>query len=575
MRPNRKILGLLFLVTILSLAGVTFSQKQNQKALHREDSPRADLVLLNGKIITLDEHNTQAHAIAVKGNRILFVGNNVQVMDYVEKGKTEMIDLRGKPVIPGFNDAHLHFLSGGLSLMRVNLAGCKTKAEITAKLKQKIKETPEGSWIVGRGWDHTLFNKSQWPDKKFLNQLTSLHPVYLTRIDGHVAWVNSLALLEAKIDKDIPDPEGGEIVRDSMGNPTGILKENAADLVANLIPPPTEADMQKAIQTAIAEAKENGITSIQDNSDLNVLPIYNTLAEQGNLTVRISEWLPFEWIKTPEKIDSLKSAFTERPNLLKLGPFKGYVDGTLGSRTAYLFEPYSDDTSTMGIPQYKQEELGSLITKADKMGFQICFHAIGDKGNYLVLKAFEKALLTNKRKNSRHRIEHAQVLREEDIPLFGKLGVVASMQPTHCTSDKRWAEDRLGKKRCQGAYAWKSLLVNGAHLAFGTDWPVEPLNPLIGLYAAVTRKDPQNPEPGAGWYRRECISLMEALKGYTIGAAYAEFQDSLKGSLEEGKLADMVVLSKDIFTLPPEEILKTQVEATIFDGQVIYVRLKE
>src|SRR4030065_908263 len=369
MRPNRKILGLLFLVTILSLAGVTFSQKQNQKALHREDSPRADLVLLNGKIIALYEHNTQAHAIAVKGNRILFVGNNVQVMDYVEKGKTEMIDLRGKPVIPGFNDAHLHFLSGGLSLMRVNLAGCKTKAEITAKLKQKIKETPEGSWIVGRGWDHTLFNKSQWPDKKFLNQLTSLHPVYLTRMDGRVAWVNSLALLEAKIDKDIPDPEGGEIVRDSMGNPTGILKENAADLVANLIPPPTEADMQKAIQTAIAEAKENGITSIQDNSDLNVLPIYNTLAEQGNLTVRISEWLPFEWIKTPEKIDSLKSAFTERPNLLKLGPFKGYVDGTLGSRTAYLFEPYSDDTSTMGIPQYKQEELGSLITKADKMGF--------------------------------------------------------------------------------------------------------------------------------------------------------------------------------------------------------------
>jgi len=554
------------LVTIFLSAGATFSQRQNQKA---------DLVLLNGKIITLDKSNTQAHAIAVKGNRILFVGNNVQVMDYVEKGKTELIDLRGKPVIPGFNDAHLHFLSGGLSLMRVNLTGCKTKAEITAKLKQKIKETTEGSWIVGRGWDHTLFNKGQWPDKKFLDQLTLLHPVYLTRIDGHVAWVNSLALQEAKIDKHTPDPEGGEIVRDKEGNPTGILKENAVDLVAKLIPPPTTEDMQKAIQTAIAEAKKNGITSIQDNSDLNVLPIYNALAEQGNLTVRVSEWLPFDWIKTPGKIDSLKKSFKEKPHLLKLGPFKGYVDGTLGSRTAYLFEPYSDDTTTLGIPQYKQKELDSLITKADKLGYQICFHAIGDQGNNMVLQAFEKALATNKRKKSRHRIEHAQVLRLKDILLFEKLGVVASMQPTHCTSDKRWAEDRLGKERCQGAYAWKSLLINGASLAFGTDWPVEPLNPLIGLYAAVTRKDPQNPESGAGWYRRECISLMEALKGYTIGAAYAEFQDSLKGSLEEGKLADMVVLSKDIFTLLPEEILTTAVEATIFDGQVIYVRPEE
>jgi len=321
MRPKPKISGLFLLVTIFLSAGATFSQRQNQKA---------DLVLLNGKIITLDKSNTQAHAIAVKGNRILFVGNNVQVMDYVEKGKTELIDLRGKPVIPGFNDAHLHFLSGGLSLMRVNLTGCKTKAEITAKLKQKIKETTEGSWIVGRGWDHTLFNKGQWPDKKFLDQLTLLHPVYLTRIDGHVAWVNSLALQEAKIDKHTPDPEGGEIVRDKEGNPTGILKENAVDLVAKLIPPPTTEDMQKAIQTAIAEAKKNGITSIQDNSDLNVLPIYNALAEQGNLTVRVSEWLPFDWIKTPGKIDSLKKSFKEKPHLLKLGPFKGYVDGNPG-----------------------------------------------------------------------------------------------------------------------------------------------------------------------------------------------------------------------------------------------------
>jgi len=554
------------LISILFFSSITFSQKQTQKA---------DLVLLNGKIITLDSHNTQGRAIAVKGNRINYVGTNVGVMDYIQQGKTQVIDLQGKPVIPGFNDAHLHFLSGGLSLLRVNLTGCKTKTEIATKLKAKIKNTPKGSWVVGRGWDHTLFNKGQWPDKKFLDQITSFHPVYLTRIDGHVAWVNSLALLEANIDKNTPDPEGGEIVRDALGNPTGILKENAADLVANLIPSPTDGDMQKAIQTAIAEAKKNGITSIQDNSDLNVLPIYNTLAEQGNLTVRVSEWLPFEWIKTPEKVDSLKSAFKERGNLLKLGPFKGYVDGTLGSRTAYLFEPYTDDSTSVGIPQYKQEELDSLITKADKMGYQICFHAIGDKANSMVLTAYQKALETNGRQDARHRIEHAQVLREEDIPLFGKLGVIASMQPTHCTSDKRWAEERLGSERCKEAYAWRSLLVKRAHLAFGTDWPVEPLNPLMGLYAAVTRKDPAGNPSQPSWYWRESISLIEALRAYTIGAAYAEFQDSLKGSLEVGKLADMVVLTKDIFVLPPKEILNTEVEATIFDGQVIYVRPEE
>lgn len=574
MRPNKLaiailkviIIAIFFVTAILLLTPLTFSQKQSQKA---------DLVLMNGKVMTLDGGNTQGHAIAIKGNRISFVGSNVGVMDYIQQGKTQVIDLQGKPVIPGFNDAHLHFLSGGLSLLRVNLTGCKTKTEIATKLKRKIKETPAGGWIVGRGWDHTLFNKGQWPDKKFLDQITSLHPVYLTRIDGHVAWVNSLALQEVKIDKDTPNPEGGEILRDALGNPSGILKENATGLVAKLIPPATDADMQKAIQTAIAEAKKNGITSIQDNSDLNVLPIYNTLAEQGNLTVRVSEWLPFDWIKTPEKVDSLKSAFKEKQNLLKLGPFKGYVDGTLGSRTAYLFEPYSDETSTMGIPQYKQEELDSLINKADKMGYQICFHAIGDKGNFMVLKAYEKALRKNGRKDARHRIEHAQVLREEDIPMFAQLGVIASMQPTHCTSDKRWAEDRLGSERIKGAYAWKSLLVKRAHLAFGTDWPVESLNPLLGLYAAVTRKDTSESPSQPSWNWRENISLIEALKAYTIGAAYAEFQDSLKGSLEIGKLADMVVLTKDIFNLPPKEILNTDVEATIFDGQVIYVRPEE
>src|SRR5574341_23872 len=566
MRPSKIFGPVLIFLSLFFLFKNSFSQRSSEKA---------DLVLLNGNIYTLDQSHTKAHAIALKGNKILFVGNNVQVMDYVQEGKTEMIDLRGKAVLPGFNDAHLHFLSGGLSLLRVNLTGCKSKAEIVTKLKAKIENTPPGDWIVGRGWDHTLFNRGKWPDKNLLDAVSPWHPVYLTRIDGHVAWVNSLALKEAKIDKTTPDPEGGEILRDSVGNPTGILKENAVDLIANIIPPATAEDMRKAIELALAEAKKFGITSIQDNSDLKVLEIYEKLAQQGNLSLRVTEWLPFEWIKTLERLDSLKQNFEERRNHLRLGPLKGYADGTLGSRTAYLFEPYSDDTTTLGIAQYKQEELDSLILLADKAGYQVCFHAIGDKANYMVLKAYERAGLINGRKDARHRIEHAQVIRPDDIPLFGKLGVIASMQPTHCTSDKRWAEERLGKERCKGAYAWRSLLVQGAMLAFGTDWPVEPLNPLLGLFAAVTRQDPETKEPKFGWHPRERISLIGALTAHTIGAAYAEFQDSVKGSLEVGKLADMVVLTKDIFTLPPEEILTTQVDATIFDGQVIYVRAEE
>ncbi len=562
--PSKKLFILILsLISISFLFQITFSQKP---------APKADLVLLNGKIATMDKGSTFARAIAVQGSKIIYVGNSVGVMDYVQQGKTQMFDLQGRLVIPGFNDAHLHFLSGGLSLLRVNLSGCRTKAEITSKLKAAVRNTPAGNWIVGRGWDHTLFNKGKWPDKELLDEVAALNPVFLTRVDGHVAWVNGLALKEAKIDQATPDPEGGEIARDAQGNPTGILKENAVDLVANIIPPPTAEDMQKAIELALAEAKKFGITSIQDNSDLKVLEIYETLAQQRNLKVRVSEWLPFEWIKTPQKLDSLKANFQERPNLLKLGPLKGYADGTLGSRTAYLFEPYRDDTTTVGIPQYKQEELDSLILLADKAGYQICFHAIGDKANYMVLKAYERAELINGRKDPRYRIEHAQVIREQDIPLFQQNGVIASMQPTHCTSDKRWAEERLGKERCRGAYAWRSLLIKRAKLAFGTDWPVENLDPLLGLFAASTRQDPETREPKLGWYPRERISLIEALKAYTIGAAYAEFQDSVKGSLEVGKLADMVVLTKDIFNLPPEEILNTEVDATIFDGQIIYIR---
>jgi len=518
----------------------------------------------------MDRNNPWAEAVAINGEKIIKVGNDEDIKSLISD-KTKIIDLKGKLVIPGFNDAHLHFVSGGLSLIRVDLQGCKAQEEVKSRIRAKIDELPEGAWIIGRGWDHTLFNKGVWPGKSMLDEIAPNNPVFLRRVDGHSVWVNSLVLEAADITKETADPSGGEIFKDAhTGEPTGILTENAIDLVDNVIPEPSKEKLTLAVKKALEEARKYGVTSIQDNSNLNVIDVCKELLEKGELTVRVFEWLPFEWIKEMGKLDDIRNKFSKRSNMLRLGLLKGFADGSMGSSTAYFFEPYSVDSTDYGIPLYTQEELNELVVKADKAGYQMGIHAIGDKANHMVLNAYEQAIKLNGKRDSRHRIEHAQALRPQDLKRFSNLDVIASMQPTHCTDDMRWAEDLIGHERCAGAYTWRSFLDAEAKLAFGTDWPVEPLNPMLGLYSAVTRQSIEEGLPVGGWFPEQKLTVEETVRAYTLGSAYAEFQDDIKGSIESGKLADIVVLSDDVFTISPKKILNTKVIMTILGGKIIY-----
>jgi len=530
------------------------------------------LILQNGKVITIDTALQQAEAVAVLGNKIVYVGTNKEVEQWVGP-KTEVVDLLGKLLLPGFNDAHCHLLNGGFQLIRVNLLGVKTLKEIQEKVGEAVSHAPKGAWVQGRGWDQTLFNNGEWPTKEMLDAAAPNTPVYLRRVDGHSSWVNSAALKQAKITKETPDPAGGEIVRDKSGNPTGILKENATELVTRVIPKPSPAELRQAIEKGLEEARGFGVTSLQEESEgtyPGAISVYKELLNEGRLTARISTWIPLDSARYPEQLAKLREFFPADASILKLGLLKGYVDGSMGSRTALLFQPYSDDSTTNGIAQYTQKELGRLVFTADSMGFQIDMHAIGDSGNFVALLAYSQAILQNQPRERRHRIEHVQLVRPADIPAFKELGIIASMQPTHCTSDMRWAEARAGKERCKGAYAWRSFLNAGVSLAFGTDWVVEPLNPMGGLYAAVTRQDLETGQPEGGWFPEQRLTMEEAVRAYTLGSAYADFREKELGSITVGKLADLVVLDKDIFSIPPREVLTTSVVMTVMDGKVVY-----
>ena len=535
---------------------------------------KADLVILNAKMWTVDRQNSLAEAIAIQGNKIIAVGWSDEIKKYVGQ-QTRIIDAGGKLLLPGFNDAHLHFIGGGLSLLKVDLSGKKTEQEILEKISEKAALLPHGHWITGRGWDHTLFNEGKWPHKSVLDHAAPNHPVFVRRIDGHVGWANSRALKIAGINNDTKNPQGGEIVRlENNNDPIGILKETAMDLVQKWIPEDSQEDKYQAAINAIKLANSYGITSVQDNSDLSSVKIYRKIKDKGQLTVRISEWMDFELSSNPDSLFSQLRRFSEYcdDRFIRIGLLKGFLDGTLGSRTASFFEPYNDAPNTTGLPQYSQEELTRRICAVDSLGFQIGLHAIGAKATWMALNGFEEAIKRFGKRDSRHRVEHAQVIRPQDMQRFAELGVIASMQPTHCTSDLRWAEDRLGHERCKGAYAWKSMLEKNSHLAFGTDWPVEPLDPMRGLYSAVTRQHIESGEPEGGWFPEQRLTLADAIRSYTLEPAFAEFQENVKGSISVGKYADLVLLSQDIFSIPAEEILNTVVEMTVFDGKIVYQR---
>jgi len=547
---------------------------------------KVSLLLTGGKVFTADARGTIAEAVAVEGNRIVAVGSTRELQANYEGART--IDLKGKLLTPGFDDAHIHFLQGGRALMLVDLNGARTLAEAKQRIAARVREVQPGVWILGRGWDQTLWG-GEWPSKKDLDDVAPANPVFLSRVDGHTTWANSLALRKAGITRETKNPQGGEIVRDASGEATGILKETAGGLVAQVVPEPTHAEMSEALTRALAEALLYGVTSIQTNDvpSTDATPLYREFLKAGKLNVRVAEWQQFANSLADIKRERAEFAsFGDDPFRLRLTALKGYVDGTLGSRTSAMLAPFSDDPHNSGIPRMTPEQLTSMVVERSKEGFQIALHCIGDRANRMALDAFEAAKAETDKHGfgyqgpvshvpadffSRNRIEHAQVVAPSDFARFASLHVIASMQPSHAISDKRWAEDRLGEYRVMGAYSWHTMMAHGVHVPFGTDWPVESMNPYLGLYAAVTRQSVDGQPPG-GWWPEERISIEDALRNYTAEGAYSSFEEKDKGQIAPGMLADLVLHTKDLLTIEPKEILQTEPELIVFDGRVIYER---
>lgn len=553
---------------------------------------RISLLLYNGKVFTADAQFSVAEAVAVDGEKIVAVGKSSELKAKYQAARE--IDLQGKLVTPGFNDAHVHFLRGALSLLSVVLTDTKSLNEAQSKIAEKVKFVKSGEWIIGRGWDNTVWTKEgKFPTRADLDSIAPNNPVFLVRVDGHIGWVNSAALKLAGIDKNTKNTEGGEIERDGDGEATGILKETAQSLVSSLIPPPTKEQEIKGLELALDIARKYGITSVQDNSGYETTKLYREFLRAGKLTVRVAEWQDFEnSIAEIKRQRAEFAAFGDDTNRLKLTALKGYVDGTLGSRTASLLAPYSDDVGNSGIPRHTPEELTRMIVERDAAGFQIALHAIGDRANRMALDGFAEANKTalpcslvgttpTVRKvvgevpegvcvaNRRNRIEHAQVVSPSDFKRFEELGVVASMQPSHAISDKRWAGERLGEYRVLGAYAWHLMKSYRVHIPFGTDFPVESINPYRTIYAAVSRQDEQG-LPLGGWQPQERLTVEDALRCHYYESAYAEFAENIKGEIKAGMLADLVVHSKDLTTIAPKEILTSEPIYTIFNGAIIY-----
>jgi predicted amidohydrolase YtcJ len=536
--------------------------------------PAANLVLLNGKIWTVNDRQPRAEAVACLGSRIVAVGSNGEIRKWIGAG-TEAIDMGGKLVLPGFNDAHVHFFSGGENLASVQLRDAKSEDEFRKRIAEFAAKQPAGRWITGGDWDHENWTPARLPTRQLIDAVTAGHPVFVNRLDGHMALANSQALQLAGITRDTPDPPGGTIVRDAAGEPTGVLKDAAMermDGVDGVIPAPSEDQIADAVRAAMRYAAENGVTSVQDMSAApEILRVYQTLLARGELTVRISGHQP---LATWQRLAAVGLRADFGGEKLHIGALKGFADGSLGSTTALFFEPYLDAPNTSGLANSEmipESKMQAHILGADRAGLQVAVHAIGDKANHTVLGMYEEAARQNGARDRRFRIEHAQHLRMEDIPRFGTLHVIASMQPYHCIDDGRWAEKRIGPERAEGTYAFRALLDSGAVLAFGSDWDVAPMQPLMGIYAAATRRTLDGKHPN-GWVPEQKITVAEAIRAYTMGSAYASFDEKIKGSIEPGKLADMVVVSDDILSIPAVEIEKTRVETTVFDGKVIYHR---
>ena len=531
--------------------------------------PAADLIVTNAKIWTVDKARPQAEALAVLGDRIVAVGSSTDV-DAWHGPQTKVVDAKGKLLLPGFNDAHTHFVDGGSELSEVQLKDADSPEEFARRIGERVKTTPKGEWITGGNWDEQRWNPPQLPTKEMIDPVTPSTPVWVTRYDGHESLANSVTLRLANVTAKTADPPGGQIVRDPQGNPTGVLRDAAQDLVTKVMPPMSHARRLRAIRQAMDHAASLGVTSVQDKNPLyDDVKVYAELEDKGDLTARIYV-APMEtdW-KDQAKIGVRRAFGTP---FLRMGAIKGYADGSLGSETAYFFDAYTDDPQSRGLLSDEMHPPGAMLQRlkgADAAGLQICIHAIGDRGISMVLDMFEQIEKANGKRDRRWRIEHAQHMAEKDFSRFARLGVIASVQPYHAIDDGRWAEKRIGPDRIKRTYAFRTFLNNGVRLAFGTDWPVAPLSPMWTIYAAVTRAtlDGKNPD---GWVPEQKLTVAEAVEAYTLASAYAEFQEKEKGSISVGKLADFVIVSDDIFRIPPAAIKNVKVEATYLGGKLVY-----
>jgi predicted amidohydrolase YtcJ len=542
--------------------------------------PKAELIFTHANIYTgvVDAAASlgagkRAEALAVIGDKIVAVGPRDEVMK-LKGPETKVVDLGGHFVMPGFNDAHLHLAAAGMEKLEVNLVGAKTLDEFRDRLRAKCETAEAGDWVVGEGWDETLWPVAALPTRWDLDEVSGKHPVFLRRVDGHIAVANTRALQLASVTVASRDPDGGKVDRDDSGTPNGILREKAQEAVEAVIPKPTHEKQRQAIELALADLASHGITSAQDNSQWDYFQVYEELERDGKLTARISEWLPFD--DSMEVLNRKRSLHPGSDTMLHTGMLKGFMDGSLGSKTAALLEPYSDDPKNTGLPQYEPAKLNAMTKERVLAGYQIVFHAIGDKGVQMALDAFaeaEKAAKDAKVKAAdggsdyRLRIEHAQVTTPQQIARFKELKVIASMQPNHLLTDMNWAESRLGAKRAEHSYAWAEFSRHGVVLAFGTDYPVEPITPFRGIYSALTRMSEDGKK---SYYPVEKLNSEQAIAAYTTGAAFAEFEEKQKGKLEPGMLADFVVLDEDITAAPPPKTLQTKVLRTVVGGKTVY-----
>ncbi len=535
--------------------------------------PAADLIITNAHVWTVDSAHPRAEAVAILGERIVAVGTSSEI-DRWRGDKTRVIDAHGRLLLPGFNDAHLHFTSGGLSLDSINVHDTASLAEFAHIIAARAATTAPGSWIIGGGWDDQVWAQKsghdELPTRQLIDPATAAIPVFLERMDGHMALANSAALKLAGITRETPDPPGGQILHDPTGEPTGILKDAAMARVAAILPPLSHQLRLKAVHRAMAHAARIGLTSVQDmNPSYDDLAAYSELAERNELTVRIYAAPVIAAWEDQARL-GIRRAFGS--SMLRYGAVKAYADGSLGSTTAYMFQGYRDAPTSHGLlaaDMLPPEKIRRELLGLDRAGMQACTHAIGDRAVSTVLDLYAEVEKQNGPRDRRFRIEHAQHVAPADFARFRDLGVVASMQPYHAIDDGRWAETRITPELAATSYAWRTMLDNHVHLAFGTDWPVVPLEPLTSLYAAVTRATTDGKHP-QGWYPAQKLTVAEAIEAYTMGSAYAEFQEKQKGSITEGKLADVVLLSDDLFAIDPRAIQNVTVELTVVGGRIVY-----